>query len=787
MRLSVRELVEFILRDGDIDNRSADPDSMAEGSRIHRRIQKEQGDQYEAEVSLSLTTEYEGITYTVEGRADGILTTDEGVLVDEIKTTALLLEEIDGENRLHWGQALCYAYIIALQRSLPRLDVQLTYCRRETGEIRRFARPYTFEQLETFYMDLLFQYQMWAEMQEDWNQVRDTSIRALPFPFSAYRPGQRQLAASVYRTVRDEGQLFCQAPTGIGKTISTLYPAVKALGEGHTDKIFYLTAKTITRQATMDACKNMAGQGLRLRTIILTAKDKICFCRDAEGNRNGECNPDGCPYAKGHFSRVNDALYDLLGSCDFYSRSVVEACAERHRVCPFELQLDATLWCDCIVGDYNYLFDPQVYLRRFFDFPRGGYTFLIDEAHNLVDRAREMYSAALNKAAVWAVKKSLNKKDDLARALSALNRAFLALRDGDAEERVVTQAEAVDTLLPPLNRVADETVLWLKQHPGAPQEEAVLSLYFDVLRYLKIADLYDGRYRSLITFSKKDVTVKQFCIDPAALLAGCLSKGRAAVFFSATLTPMSYYQELFGAREEAQSLLLPSPFPRDNLCLLVGDRVSTRYQDRTDSIEPVARMIGAAVQAKKGNYMVFFPSYAYMRAVYDVFTALFPEQRTVRQTTDMKEAEREAFLNQFEVEPAESLLGFCVLGGIYSEGIDLRGDRLIGSIVVGVGLPQICPEQEVVRAYFEEQNHMGFAYAYQIPGMNKVHQAAGRVIRGETDRGLVLLIDDRFTSFSYRRLFPAHWNGFQVVRAPEAVSRRMTDFWDNVVPAVRSS
>ena len=778
MRLSVRELVEFVLRDGDIDNRNADPERMAEGSRIHRRIQREQGDCYEAEVSLSLTVDYEGITYTVEGRADGILTTGEGVLVDEIKTTALPLEEIDGENRVHWGQVLCYAYMVARQRSLPRLEVQLTYCRRETGEIRRFVRPYAFEQLETFFQDLLFQYRMWAEMQEEWDGIRDASIRDLPFPFSSYRPGQRQLAAAVYRTVRDEGRLLCQAPTGIGKTISTLYPAVKALGEGYTEKLFYLTAKTITRQATMDACEKMAAQGLRLRTIVLTAKDKICFCRDADGNRNGECNPDGCPYAKGHFSRVNDALYDLLGRCDLYSRAAVEACAREHRVCPFELQLDATLWCDCIVGDYNYLFDPQVYLRRFFDVPQGAYTFLIDEAHNLVDRAREMYSASLSKSTAWAVKKVLHKKEALTRALAALNKAFLALREGDTEERTVTREAAADTLLSPLNQVADETALWLKTHPGAPEEDAVLSLYFDVLRYLKVAELYDGHYRTLLTFAKGDITARQFCVDPSALLSGCLSKGRSAVFFSATLTPLPYYRELLGAGEEAQTLLLPSPFPRGNLCLLIGDRVSTRFQDRTGSVEPVARMIGAAIKAKAGNYMVFFPSYAYMREVYEAFSALYPDQQTVLQAPNMKEAEREAFLEQFEARPQASILGFCVLGGIYSEGIDLKGDRLIGSIIVGVGLPQINPEQEVIRAYFEGRNHMGFAYAYQIPGMNKVHQAAGRVIRDDTDRGLVLLIDDRFTTFSYRRLLPDHWNGFQVVRTPSAVSSRIRSFWE---------
>lgn len=778
MRLSVRELVEFVLRDGDLDNRVADPERMVEGARIHRRIQKEQGDRYEAEVSLSLTIEYEGIPYTVEGRADGILTSDEGVLVDEIKTTALPLEEIDGNNRVHWGQALCYAHMIAQRRSLSSVDVQLTYCQRETGEIRRFVRPYTREQLETFFLDLLFHYQMWAKMQQEWNQIRDASILPLPFPFSGYRPGQRRLAACVYRTIRDEGRLLCQAPTGIGKTISTLYPAVKALGEGHTEKIFYLTAKTITRRAAMDACEKMAAQGLRMRTILLTAKDKICFLRTPEGGRSGKCNPDGCPFAKGHFSRINDALYDLLHRSDLYARETVETCARDHRVCPFELQLDAALWCDCVVGDYNYLFDPQVYLRRFFDFPRGSYTFLVDEAHNLVDRAREMYSASLSKSTVWAVKKTLNRKENLAKALASLNKAFLALREENTEEGVETREQAVDSLLPPLDRVAGEAALWLKNHPGAAQEEAVLSLYFDVLRYLKIADLYNSRYRTLLTFSKGDIAVKQFCADPSELLSGCLDKGKATVFFSATLAPMFYYQELLGAGKDAQTLLLPSPFSRKNLCLLIGDRISTRYPDRTGSIEPIARMIGAAVEARKGNYMVFFPSYTYMREVYEAFTVWYPELRTVLQTPNMKEDEREAFLERFKADSPEPTLGFCVLGGIYSEGIDLKGNRLIGSIIVGVGLPQINPEQEVIRAYFEGQNHRGFLYAYQIPGMNKIQQAAGRVIRDEADRGLVLLIDDRFTSFSYRRLLPAHWDGYQVVRTPESVSRRLCAFWE---------
>lgn len=777
MKLSVRELVEFVCRQGDLDNRRRDPDRLADGSRIHRRLQKQEGEGYQAEVPLSLDTEYDGILYTVEGRADGVLTTKDGVLIDEIKTISAPIEETGEGEKVHWAQAFCYAYMYGTLNGLDRLQVRLTYYQRETGEIRRLQREYSIDWLETFFMDLLFQYQMWARMELDWTEIRDRSIRELVFPYPSYRKGQRQLAVAVYRTVQEGKRLFCQAPTGIGKTMSTLFPAVKAMGEGLTEKIFYLTAKTITRQVAEDACRRMGAAGLRLRSVTLTAKDKICPLKDENGKRTAECNPDSCPLARGHFDRVNGALYELLNTGDCIDRETVENCASRHRVCPFELQLDATLWCDCIIGDYNYVFDPQVYLRRFFESRRGDYLFLVDEAHNLVDRARDMYSASLSKTACWKVKKALADRSNLSKALTALNKAFLALGMKDGVDRMRTQPEPADEVRRAAEKAEEECALWLRKHPGSPLEDEVLSLYFELLSYLRIAELYDERYVTMIRQEKQEIEVRQFCIDPSALLASCMDKGRAAVLFSATLTPLPYFSAILGGGEESTTLMLDSPFDPANLCLLVADGVSTRYKDRDRSLEQVTELIAEVVRSKRGNYMVFFPSYSYMHRVQELFCQRYKEISVIVQQTQMNEEQRAAFLSAFQAGSGEALVGFCVLGGLYSEGIDLEGDRLIGSIIVGVGLPQINPEQEVVRTYFDRQNQMGFAYAYQFPGMNKVLQAAGRVIRSEKDRGMVVLIDDRFTTTAYRRLFPRHWNRYQVIRSTNALHHRAESFW----------
>ncbi len=782
IRLSVRELVEFVLRCGSIDSRFSGFDRMNEGSRIHRKLQKAAGDAYEAEVSFKAQRTIDGVRYTLEGRADGVIAEqDGGFTIDEIKTTAAPAELLTTDfNPLHWAQAKCYGAFLCERGGLPGAGVQITYYQIDTDEIIRHRRAFTAAELEDFLKDTLRRYAPWARMAAQWRGTRNASLRALRFPFPAYRPGQYEMARAVYRTIAGGGRLFCAAPTGIGKTMSTLFPALKAMGEEKGERIFYLTAKTITRQAAEEALARLrqntadSETPLRLKAVTLTAKDKICPL--AERN----CTPQGCPRADGYYNRVNDALYEFLSARDIFTRADIEAFAEERRLCPFEFSLDLTNWCDCIVCDYNYLFDPVVSLKRFFA-EGGDFIFLVDEAHNLVDRSREMYSASLHKSAVYGVKKALGKAHRrLSAALTKTNREFIALRRRceEAETRALTLPKGVPELEKQLVRLCAACEGWLEEHREGELHTEVLALYFDVRFFLRIAEEYDEKYTALVFASGSEVCVRLLCLDAAPFLEDSLALGRAGILFSATLTPAEYFIRTLGGGEKAKAIGLRSPFAPERLFLAAADTVSTKYADRERTREAVCRLIGAAVNAKAGNYLVFLPSYQYLRDVSDEFAMIYPEIPLAVQESGMDEAAREAFLAQFSAQQTKTLVGFCVLGGIFAEGIDLVGDRLIGIIIVGVGLPQIGPEQDALRDYYEATLGEGFAYAYQYPGMNKVLQAAGRVIRTETDRGLVLLIDSRYRTARYRRLFPPHWAQLQSVESPEQLARMLAGFWN---------
>ena len=774
VELSVRELVEFIMRSGSIDSRFGGFDRAAEGARIHRKLQKEAGEHYRSEVTLAETTDIKGFTFKIQGLADGIFEEDGITVIDEIKTITRSLEDMDEDSRpVHWAQAKCYGYIYGSQHGLDFIDIQLTYYQVDTKEIRRFRKSFSVIELENFYLALLNAYIRWAEMQRQWVEKRNHTIRTLDFPYKTYRKGQREMAVAVFNTIKKSGKLFCQAPTGIGKTLSTLFPSVKALGSGMAEKLFYLTAKTITRQVAVDAFALMKEKGLELRTVTLTAKDKICFL----GERS--CNPDDCPYADGYFDRVSDVLYEVLQKETVFSRENIEAIALENNLCPFEFSLDLTLWCDAIICDYNYLFDPLVALKRFFMDEKGDYVFLVDEAHNLVDRAREMYSAALRKSDFLNLKRQLTKTDKrLMEPLNKVNQAMIDLRKSCPDSRSRISREELGDFNELLGFFCFACEDWQKKHPDHPSAEAVLELYFQARTYLRIAEFYDEHYITTIHTYGSEVIVKQVCLDPALLLRARLACGRASVLFSATLTPLEYFIAVLGGEEETPRYELPSPFDPSKLGILLADTISTRYVDREESYAPIAEMIAAFAAGKKGNYMVYFPSYAYLNAVCEIFGERFPDIKTMIQERDMDEAAREAFLAAFDAENPETLIGFCVMGGIYSEGIDLKGDRLIGTVIVGVGLPQIGDERNIIRNYYDDKQGSGFAYAYQFPGMNKVLQAVGRVIRDEADRGMVLFIDNRFSSSSYRRLFPPHLSHYIKVRSVQDIGRETREFWD---------
>ena len=823
--VQVRELVEFALRQGDLGGGRdfVGRNRALAGTHGHQRLQRSRPAGYQKEVRLSHEIDAGEFVLRIQGRIDGLLVSAEDVRssrrqsaltsrrIDGLLISAeeVLLEEIktvqggwDGAaNPLHWAQAKLYGFIYAQANSLGRITIQLSYLNLDTGEVTEFRANHSLAELLAFFQEATGIYLDWLRAQCHWHRQRDESIRALEFPFPGYRPGQRQLAVAAYRVLAKGGRLFLEAPTGIGKTISVLFPAVKALAEGKLERIFYLTARTVGRAVAQKALADLRQAGLRLRALTLTAKEKICV---QEGQ---PCDAATCPFARGYYDRCKTAMREALAREEI-TRPVLEAVAREHQVCPFELSLDLSSWVDVVVCDYNYVFDPKVYLRRHFTEEPGDYAFLVDEAHNLVDRAREMFSADLDTREIQDVRRALKQAAPrCAKALSKLSSAIRTLcgptapppeppdasdsspelnlfgiqRSAGASPAPTASGAPLSVrpfpapLAAPLEDALKEAETWLARNEPADFRDSLLELFFRLHSFQRTAELYDERYVTIIE-PGRSIRVRLFCLDPSFLLRQALARGKAAVFFSATLTPIDYYRTLLGGNEEDKLLQLPSPFPPQHLAVLVQDRIRTHFKARAESLADVVQAIAALVEGRRGNYIAYFPSYQYLTAVQEQFHALHPAVPILVQRPGMSEPERETFLTAFAAEHGDTLVGFAVMGGVFGEGIDLVGDRLIGAIIVGVGLPQLCVERDLIRDYFQEQTGAGFDYAYTFPGMNRVLQAIGRVIRSETDRGAVLLIDARFAEQRYRRLFPPWWQPFRV-RSLSEIHEAMGKFW----------
>ena len=774
IRISVRNLVEFIFRSGDIDNRigkGAQKEAMQEGSRMHRKIQGRMGMEYRAEVPLKLEVPQEQYVLALEGRADGIITNADGVTVDEIKCMYTDVTRFEEPIFVHKAQAMCYAYIYALQNGLDQISVQLTYCDLDTEEICRFEESFSFFWLERWFQDMMEAYRKWTDFQFAWRKIRQTSIQTLEFPFP-YREGQYKLVGDVYRTINRKKILFIQAPTGTGKTISTLFPAIRAVGENLGDKIFYLTAKTITRTVAKDTCDLLKANGYRGKVIVLTAKEKMCPCEEMD------CNPSNCLRAKGHYDRVNDAVYDLITTEEDFTRERMLAQAEKYQVCPFEMSLDASLYADIIICDYNYVFDPNVYLKRFFsEEEKGDYIFLVDEAHNLVERGREMYSAVLVKEEILTVKKLVRGKDrKLEAALEKCNRQMLEWK---RECETYTIYESIGAFAFSLMRLMSLLDIFLQSRGEMPERKEVTECYLNLRHFMNMFERVDENYVLYSDFDETDrFCLHLYCVNPSVNLQECLERGKSTIFFSATLLPVNYYKNLLSSKKDNYAVYADSAFREEQRLLFIGRDVSSLYTRRTlGEFHRIALYIQQVLRAKKGNYLIFFPSYRFMEDVYEQFLAVNEQEADcMMQSGNMNEADREEFIQEFSNPRGKSLAAFCVLGGIFSEGIDLKEDLLIGVLIVGTGLPQICNQREILKEYYQEENGQGFDYAYQYPGMNKVLQAAGRVIRTASDRGIIGLLDDRFLRSDYRQLFPREWSQYEV-HTLDSLPEALEAFW----------
>lgn len=773
--------MEYVLRSGDINSKLVSQNRAQEGSRIHSKIQKQrikqaklQDEVYEKEVFLSHSFEYKGFEYKIEGRADGIWHKKTGDMIEEIKSTlkpAALIEK--NEESWHFAQAKCYAYLYCLKNSLETISIQITYVNVETLDSVCFNLTVTFTEAESFFYDVINKYTVFAQCDIDRISERNETVKALNFPYESYRKNQRDFAVAVYKTICAGKKLFAQAPTGTGKTISTIFPSLKALAEERGDKIFYATAKTTTRQTAEEAFFLMSKKGLKVRTVTLTAKDKICFLEKRA------CNPTDCKFAEGHFDRVNSAIIDIITNETQILRSTIEGYAWKHKVCPYEFSLDVTLFCDVIICDYNYIYDPTASLKRFFsEDAAGNYIVLHDEAHNLVDRAREMFSAELKKSQCVSIKKLCAKKSlPLHKAVGKIISWF---KDIETEDGVTTTKNAPDDLKMLIYGFVEafDRVLSRKPEEIEALTDECTEFYFLLKDMLRAYEYFDERYVFYIECQKKEMTVKLLCLDPSFLLGEIQKNMLSTIFFSATLTPINYFKQVLGGSLEDFEIALPSPYSFENFCLLIDNSINTTYKERLNSYEIIADRLFSFISAKKGNYFVFFPSYIYMLEVYEAFSDKFPEIKTVKQTQDMTEEERDIYLNNFNVDNEETLLGFTVLGGAFSEGIDLAGEKLIGACIVGVGLPMITEERNVMRDYYKEQGLDGFNYAYVYPGINKVMQAAGRVIRSENDKGTVLLIDSRFLNSLYKGLFPHEWRHYKKITNSN-LNNILDEFWSN--------
>ena len=770
LRLSVHQLVDFLLRTGDIDNRIYNSATMLEGSKIHSHYQHMQGKNYLSEYALLETFNVDDFEITLEGRADGIILNGDEVTIDEIKSTVAKLEEyFEGQKEWHLGQAKCYALMYAHEKGLDHVNVDLTYINQidETKLVKHFT--YSIKQLEDDVHNLMKRYLNFYRFIFERIERRNRSAATLEFPFDQFRAGQRKLAKYTYGIASKGGILICEAPTGIGKTVSTLYPSIKSFALEKNEKIFYLTAKNSGKETAFETMDLLMEKGLEASDILLTAKDKICYCPGKA------CNPDECPYAKGYYTKIREVLIKSLKKYNSFSREKILSIASLNAICPFELSLDLSLYVDVIICDYNYFFDPMVYLKRYFDNDALNNVVLVDEAHNLVDRGRNMYSASISlfsfKRAKKAVKNLEHKKmKNAIRRISKLFNHYGELEEGDHVIGYLdsTHLRGIEAYLLAANDV--------NKHHHEFVNDDFTDFYFELNKFFKLLDYYDSSFLLYVTNKGDNVIINLFCLDPSEQLYRTLQKVRSKVIFSATLSPQDYYLSMIGGSEGDPLISLSSPFKKENLKILVAPNISIKYKRRDETVQKVAEYIKAFVSKKVGNYFVYAPSYEYVTKLASYLD--FGDDVTLMvQEKDMSDTDRQDFLSCFVDKPSKTTIGLVVVGGAFGEGVDLVSERLIGVVVVGVGIPQLCFEREKIREHYDEISKPGYLYSYVNPGINKVMQAVGRVIRSEKDRGVALLIDDRYLTKTYSDLFENKWSNYHVVTSKEDILKEVSSFW----------
>lgn len=768
IKISVREFVEFLYKQGDLQFSSLSFERAKLGSEIHRTLQYNDILDYQKEVYVKDDYLYNDFEFIIDGRIDGLYKEKNIWVIEEIKSTYIPYEQISDNCFVHFAQAYVYAYLFLKINKLKRCLIRLLYFQIDLKKVKTFDQIKTREEINTFQESSILKYVKWAKLTTANHDLSITELKRLVFPFKNYRMYQKAFSSSFYQCITQKEHLFIQAPTGIGKTMAAIFPALKAIGQEKITKMFYITAKTVTLGVAIDALNVLYKNNYHFKSIIITAKDKACMLPIRD------CDPNNCPYAKGYFNRINDALYDIISHHDFINYDILETISKKYTVCPFELSLDASQFCDIILGDYNYVFNPRVQLKRYFE-ELNNYTILIDEAHNLIDRGRDMFSATLSLSMLMICKSTLNPQ--LKGINNALANLILYLNNIQISQKYpqLVYPQLDDDLIDLVQLVCDKFYSYI-QGNNKPLPNEILNVYFEINFFNKICELFNDSYRYICESTPHDFQVTLFCLDPSSSLNQTLSKVHNALFFSATLTPLSFFKSLLLNTTPAKSLNLQSPFDQNNTYIGIHPTIKTTYQHRSQSSSDLIEWINASINIKDGNYIVFAPSYTYLNMLYELYLKIYPDTELYKQEQDMDNDARMKFLSLFDNIKGVRLF-FCVMGGMYSEGIDLKGDKLSGLLIISVALPQLNPTNEMLKQYFSDHNKNGFAYAYQYPAMNKVLQACGRLIRSSKDFGFIILFDDRFLKEPYISLLPKHYQHYGLLSTKENLIHDLKKFW----------
>ncbi len=772
IRISAKDIAEFLHGSGNLTQQRTLFARAREGTAIHLDWQQAYEGEYATEVFVKTAYTKDDITLEITGRIDGLLFMPDKIILEEIKSTYRDLDALDKDTvPAHMVQAKLYAYMYMIEKDIEKLMVRLTYVHVEDQKHVSFDVPLSLEQAEIFFMDTIDAYIDWLRRLNHHEKEREKSIEGLVFPFDEYRLGQRELMAYNYKNILAGDILYAEAPTGIGKTVATLFSSLKAINQPR-QKVFFLTAKNDGKVIAIETIRIMQEHGLIAKTCEITAKDRMCLLDERD------CDPEVCPYAKAYYEKVYDAIVDLYDQESLYTKDVIKAHAKKHEICPFEFSLDLSNYADVVIADYNYAFDPGVRLIRYFDEETYAPILLVDEAHNLVPRSRDMFSKTLpeslfGKLMEYASYVKPSMKKHVQRILDDYAGFRLALSEVD----FLRQNELNTIFVRHLSLLVTRMDNIINQHKKIPFKSEIMDAYFEVAKFIRASEYFDDDFVFLLEEDDDDIFVSVKCLDASRHIAKIIEKRILSVtFFSATFNPIHYHRRLL-TRGKGKFVRFPSSFPKDNLGLYIIDDVSTRYHDREASIPKIVSIAKELIASKTGNYILFFPSYRYLNRVKKKLD-MDDDVTVITQKRDMSLKSREETLMLFRPEQLKTHVGLFVMGGIFSESIDLIGDRLSGVMVIGAGLPGLSPYNKILRSHFEAMGEPGFDFAFTYPGLNKVIQAVGRLIRTKDDRGIAVLVDDRFATRKYLGLYPRHWHHLELRSSDEDLFKTFNEFWE---------